>query len=311
MDFKIRRARKSDLDSVLTFCLRIWQERDYSERTWPSWIGDPKRVMLVAEKEGSACGIIRGEMISAREGWVEGVRIDPDHKSRGIGSLLLGSIIPILERKGSESIRSLIAYDNLASQRVFEKNGFSSPLLDRPFKIKRRIKLIESGSPPKHLAQIGKGDMALAMGLIRGEKSSHKRRLYLEATGGLYCCDGVHWREWNEGALARHLEAGEVWVWRNPAPLAIAVVTTNPVRPGVWDVGLLEGRPFECRSLLGGLARRSAVSFEKEAYPPSVRTFFPLGPFGLQRVAREAEFRSDRFRHKAMYLYEWQAENTR
>lgn len=310
MDVEIRQARATDRDAVLSFCRRIWPERDYSELTWPGWLNDSGRVMLVAVTNKKPVGIIRGEMLSSREGWVEGVRIDPEYHSHGIGSRLLERTIPALREKGAEYLRSLIAIDNLASQRVFEKNGFGSPHLQRPFAIKRALSRIDLGAPPAELAKLGQSDRLQALRLLASGQGSRRRRAFLETTEGLYCCDGVRWRYWNEDHLTAHLEAGEVWVWSDPTPQAIAVVTTSPLRPGVWDVGLLEGSRLACCNLLAGLARREAMPSGNPDYPPSVRTFLPLALPRLQRAARDAGFTSDRVRHKAMFLWEWRADET-
>lgn len=308
MDVKIRQARQTDRDAVLSFCRRIWPERDYSESTWPAWFGDTGRLMLVAASGETPIGVIRGEMLSSREGWVEGVRIDPAYHSLGIGSRLLNNILPVLRDKGAEYIRSLIAIDNLASQRVFEKNGFGSPHIQRPFAIKRRMKQIGIGELPAGLVNLGRSDSSLALRMFAQGRDPRKRRAFLDITDGLYCCDGVRWRFWNKDHLTAHLEAGEVWVWKDPTPQAIAVVSTSPVRPGVWDVGLLEGSGAACRNLLAGLAKREAMPSGNPDYPPAVRTFLPLALPRLQRAACDAGFTSDWIRHKAMFLWEWRAD---
>ncbi|MBP7865772.1 MAG: GNAT family N-acetyltransferase [Acidobacteria bacterium] len=310
MDYEIRQARIGDLDAVLTFCRRIWPERDYSESTWPAWFGDHKRVILVAARGERPIGVIRGEMMSSCEGWVEGVRIDPDYSSCGIGSQLLAEILPILRSRGAKYIRSLISMDNLASQRVFIKNLFRSPHRVRPFAIKRRTKRIDIGNYPAELVKLGPLDGSLALGFLSDRKNSRKWRTYLETTGNLYCYDGVHWRYWNKDHLAKHLETGEVWIWADPTLRAIAVVSTNAIRPGVSDVGLLEGSREACRCLLEGLTRSVIMPEGAKEFPPSARTFLPLELSRMQRAACDAGYQSDRARHKAMHLYEWHAEET-
>ena len=302
MDYEIRKARDGDLDAVLAFCRRIWPERDYSERTWSDWQDNPKRMVWIAQRERKPIGIVRGEVLSSHEAWMEGLRVDPQVHSLGIGGALWRTLSNELKQIGMTAIRCLTAIDNTHAHRLFERQGFRSVLC-----LKRKTKRIVTGRPDRRLVRLGVGGTSVVREMLK----SHTRRKVTgssSAAGNLYCSNGVYWREWNETTLATHLEAGEVWVWEDQAPAAIAVMSTSAVRPGVWDVGLLIGSRAACRSLLDTLAVRTTVPLGSADYPPSIRTFLPLEETRLQGAAREAGFTSDRLRHRPMYLYEWLAD---
>ena len=291
-----------DLDAVLGFCLRIWQERDYSKKTWTDWQGNRKRRVWIAEEDKTPIGIIRGEILSPTEAWMEGLRVDPDSHSRGVGSKLYSALFDDLRNHGMRAIRTLTAIDNRPAQRLVEKHGFI-----RVQCLKRRARQLEAGDTDQNAEPLWSQGASLVQGILCMNRERWRSRTFLSQTNCLYCSDGVHWQAWDEDALKRHLEAGEIWAWQDPTPQAVAVVTTSPLRPAVWDVGLLEGSRRACQELLGALARRPAVPTGTRDYPPSVRTFFPVELSRLQRAAGAAGFRSDRVRHKAMYLYEWRA----
>ncbi len=302
MDFEIRKARDGDRDAVLAFCRRIWLERDYSEHTWSDWQKSAKRMVWIAQRNETPIGIIRGEVISSTEAWMEGLRVDPEAHSRGVGSALYSTLLNELKQIGMTAIRNLTAMDNTPVHRLVEKHGFHRVLC-----LKRRAKRIETGRPEPKLVQMSVVNTPAVEKFLKAHTSRMRAHSFCTHTGQLYCMDGVHWRKWNDETLRAHLEAGEVWAWRDPALAALAVQSTSAVRPGVWDVGFLEGTREGCRRLLEALAGRETVPPGDAEYRPAVRTFLPLGLSRLQRAASEAGFKADRMRHKPMYLWEWRA----
>jgi len=303
MNYTIRKARPNDIDTIVEFCHRIWLERDYSRQTWSDWQNNSNRTVWIAEKNRTPIGVIRGEILSSYEAWMEGLRVDPDSHSHGLGSALYSILFEELKALGMTAIRNLTAINNTPAHRLVEKHGFN-----RVICVKRRIRQIETSSTDKRLVLLHPGDLPLAIEVFEKGKRKTNVTSFLSSAKRLYCFDGVHWKDWTEHSLTAHLEAGDVWVWKDPTPQAIAVVSTSPIRPGVWDVGLLEGSRTACRNLLAGLAKREAMPSGNPDYPPAVRTFLPMALPRLQRAACDAGFTSDRVRHKAMFLWEWRAD---
>lgn len=304
---EIRNAVQSDRDAVLEFCRRIWKERDYTVASWDGWIGVAGRHALVATASGRPCGVVRAEVLSPGEGWVEGLRVDPLSRSRGVGRRLVQAAVTALAHVGAQFARCLVASDNVSSRRVFERNGFRTlPSGAGELLVQRRRRWAERGEVPAQLVSLGPGDDGTVERLLC--EKGRGRKTFLGESGGLYCADGVRWQMWDGQRLAMHLRDGQVRAWVEGDVLALAVVSSSVARPGVVDVGLLDGAGPACRRLLNGLATAACGGEVLDGAEGSVRTFLPLALSNLQRAAGAAGLRSDRVRHKPMHILEWRRE---
>lgn len=85
---ELRPATLRDLDEVASFTQETFSWGDYVADAFPDWLADPQGAVLVAEDGGRVVGIGRTVLLSDREAWLHAVRIHPDRRREGIGTML-------------------------------------------------------------------------------------------------------------------------------------------------------------------------------------------------------------------------------
>ena len=82
---EIREATISDKNSILKFCKNTFSWGDYIEKVWSSWLDEGN--LFLFEKQ-SPVGICHA-FYSENQIWIEGIRIDPEHRREMIASKLV------------------------------------------------------------------------------------------------------------------------------------------------------------------------------------------------------------------------------
>lgn len=283
MALEIRPARPEDQDAVGAFCSTIWAGQDYVPRLWEEWLHDPQGLLLVATWEEVPVAVARAAFYSPGEAWMEGMRVDPEYRRQGISGALSGALLEACRQRGARVARLMTMWNNTPVHRICQHLG-----LELVLKTRQRFRPLETGSMPPAVRTLEPEEAALAQGLLVRRRSAS----FLEATGGLYSLGGGVWTSWNEERLREHLERGQVWVWP-PGGRAEAIAVVNPHRrrPGVYEVGLLEGPARACRGLLEGLVRHGEIpDSEDEDRPPMVRMAVPMNLPRLHRALASAGY---------------------
>jgi GNAT superfamily N-acetyltransferase len=108
---KIRSAKTSDKETVLEFCKNTFSWGDYIADVWNSW--QSKGKLYVTEVDDKVVGAYNIALFE-KEAWIEGMRVDPQYRRKGLGKLMLAhaeSVIPnkvirlIIESKNTPSIQ--------------------------------------------------------------------------------------------------------------------------------------------------------------------------------------------------------------
>jgi len=121
---KIRPARKSDKEEILTFCVNTFSWGDYIDRVWDYWFKTGR--LLVVEDSGRRIGMSHVAICPAGRGiWLEGVRVHPDFRRSKIATQLLEKMIEYGLRNGARQASAIVDVTNVASQKMLEKIGFS------------------------------------------------------------------------------------------------------------------------------------------------------------------------------------------
>jgi ribosomal protein S18 acetylase RimI-like enzyme len=81
---RIRPATAADRDAVLAFCQETFTWGDYIADVWDHWLSDPDGILLVADVAGQPVAVGHGRLLSATEAWLEGLRVQADHRRHGI-----------------------------------------------------------------------------------------------------------------------------------------------------------------------------------------------------------------------------------
>jgi len=152
-NIKIREAANSDLPTLgILGALLVQEHHDFDPRRflaaknrtpqdYASFLGarlnDRNAVILVAETKGETIGYAYGEIegydymsLRGPAGVLNDLIVDPAHRGRGVGRLLLDEIISRLKSRGVPRIVLSTAAKNKAAQRLFERSGFRPTMIE-------------------------------------------------------------------------------------------------------------------------------------------------------------------------------------
>lgn len=124
MKIKIRDARPADKEPLMSFIRNVWGGQDYIPGVWDAWIADKSAVMNVLEVDGKQVGLNRMRFLDDGTAWLEGVRIHPDYRGRGLASMLGMRSIQIGGRRGIRRYRLVSGSRNKAAHSQVGKMGF-------------------------------------------------------------------------------------------------------------------------------------------------------------------------------------------
>lgn len=118
---EIRPARPEDRDAVLAFCTQTWDWGDYIEYVWDEWLHDPNGVLFVTTIDGQPVGVAHMRMLTPVEAWLEGMRIDPAYRGRGLAGALDNEMLAEAMRRGAKVARLITESTNSSSIRLLER----------------------------------------------------------------------------------------------------------------------------------------------------------------------------------------------
>ena len=131
LDMNIRRARSSDKNKVLDFCINTFEWGDYIDRAWDNWINEPSSLLFVCETKLSSfisksdlVGVIHILQCSNNSLWIEGLRINNLYRNNGFATALLNHSIDYGIENNLNECCALVSQGNFASQKMLEKLGF-------------------------------------------------------------------------------------------------------------------------------------------------------------------------------------------
>lgn len=108
-EIDLRPATHDDYDDVAGFTRDTWDERpDYLADVYHDWIAGPDRQTLVAETDGRVVGIAQVVLLSGTEAWTQGMRVDPDHRERGISRALDAALREWAREQGAVVARNMV-----------------------------------------------------------------------------------------------------------------------------------------------------------------------------------------------------------
>jgi acetyltransferase (GNAT) family protein len=138
----VRRAKAGDRDAVLAFATTTWDGWDYMPHAWPVWLTADDGALLVATigpttdgrppvdangealAEGQPIAVSRVALLSAAEGWVEGIRVDPRVRGMGVATDLQVAELHWLAVHHPAVTRYATSARNEGSHRLGARHGF-------------------------------------------------------------------------------------------------------------------------------------------------------------------------------------------
>jgi GNAT superfamily N-acetyltransferase len=88
MPFQIRLATPDDVPAMLHISSRTWGGEDYLAEVMDEWLADPNGYYYVAFDQDILVGMSRLTQLGVGEWWLEGIRVEPERYSQGIGRAL-------------------------------------------------------------------------------------------------------------------------------------------------------------------------------------------------------------------------------
>jgi ribosomal protein S18 acetylase RimI-like enzyme len=234
-----RLAREGDREAVLAFCARTWDDGDYIQYVWEDWLGDASGALLVATLAGRPVGLAHLRMMSPDEAWIEGVRVDPKTRRRGVARVLISRTLVTAHERGATVARYFTSSDNVASQQLFDRFGF--------VRVAEVLHFTANG--PGADEREGE-EIALTRA---AEVDTERIWEWLERSNLAPLNGGLEIHEWaaqalTESRLREHLTAGRVWTLDELGGLAaLAVVERvegepdNPADPPILSVWYCDG----------------------------------------------------------------------
>lgn len=127
----IRRARSSDKNRVLDFCMNTFEWGDYIDKAWDNWISEPSSLLFVCEiklssfiSKSDLVGVIHILQCSNNSLWIEGLRVNKLYRNNGFATALLNHSIEYGIENNLNECCALVSQGNFASQKMLEKLGF-------------------------------------------------------------------------------------------------------------------------------------------------------------------------------------------
>jgi acetyltransferase (GNAT) family protein len=121
----IRPALPLDREAVLEFCKFIWDGHDYIPDVWDDWMADPSGQMFVAEYAGKAVGLGRLTLLAPGQWWLEGLRVDPAHQDRKIGTLMNDYLNALWLERGEGYLRLMTSAKRVKVHHMAEQHGMA------------------------------------------------------------------------------------------------------------------------------------------------------------------------------------------
>src|SRR6266851_2643974 len=126
MDLVIRRAGRSDKRDVLAAVRTLWGGNDRIPDVFDAWVTHRTGPFFVAESAGRVVGMGKLTVVSPTEAWLEGGRVGPRWRRRGIATAVIAHRP---EGAGSRTRRSTCPTTPSAAPR--DPRGTARPGRDR------------------------------------------------------------------------------------------------------------------------------------------------------------------------------------
>ncbi len=124
---ELRPATHDDYDAVAAFTRSTWDGDDYIPDVYHDWIEGEHRHTLVADPEGSdeeLAGIAQAVILSEREAWTQGMRVDPAYRGAEIGTTLTHALFDWASDRGATIARNMVYSWNRAGLGLSRAAGF-------------------------------------------------------------------------------------------------------------------------------------------------------------------------------------------
>src|SRR5436309_1603830 len=163
MSVIVREAKPSDKEPLMGFVTKTWGGHDYIPSVWDEWLHDKGGKIFVVEVDGKQVGMNRVRLLKDGTGWLEGVRIHPDFRGKGLASLLGEKSMQYASGFGVSAFRLTSSSRNRAARRQVAKMGFSEVARFDVFRARTKSRLLRGGG----VDRLSTSDLSIAMRMLR------------------------------------------------------------------------------------------------------------------------------------------------
>ena len=223
----IRPARPDDRPAMERICAHTWEWGDYIPEVWDDWLADEQGLPIVGELAGRVVALSRLRFQAPDQLWLEGMRVDAEHRRRGIGRQFLEHSIAFAQERGARVVRLSTSYHNIPVHTLTAQAGMEYL---GAYQLRTAVPLPDVPDPvflsAKH------GDQ------VRAFLSDSPMLAY---THGLYSLDWA-WQELSAARVAQFLEGGQFAAQLSPDGrlLALAILQAYPEGYELW-ISFIDG----------------------------------------------------------------------
>ncbi|MEM3685076.1 MAG: GNAT family N-acetyltransferase [Conexivisphaerales archaeon] len=123
MNIIVREANLNDKPAIMQFVSKTWSWGDYIPDVWDEWYRDRNGRIFVAEYNGLPVGMNHIRYLEEGVGWLEGVRVHPDFRGRGVATALGEHAMQYGKRLGATKFRLISAVKNIVAHRQIMRMG--------------------------------------------------------------------------------------------------------------------------------------------------------------------------------------------
>lgn len=122
--FEIRPARLSDETAVNALSAQIWEGEDYVPHRFRQWVADEKGQFTVIYERGDLVAFSKLTELRAGEWWLEGLRVAPQHRQRGLARRLHEHAVALADDIGWGVLRFSTTSTKAPVHKLAQETGF-------------------------------------------------------------------------------------------------------------------------------------------------------------------------------------------
>ncbi len=271
-----RRITADDRARLLAMVASIWGGHDYLPAVFDRWVGERDSYFAGMLLDGQLVGCGRLLPFDGRRGWLETLRVDPQHQGQGLGRLMAEHMIRTGLERGYKELAFSTYFDNQSSIAINEAFGF------RRIAVYTNLDLLLTGerrSPDASVPPAGEADPAGLLPPVAPAAADP-----MTSRPGIPDADAVFWNDWlfvPPGLADRERYFPRA---RTLAGLGCTLfLSDNTKSPGMLEISWLEAPggelPAACLTAVVNAAREQRYEGVHTMLPAAIsaRTFLEAG----------------------------------
>ena len=118
-----RKVTTSDWPAIEEITRHTWDGGDYIPQVFDEWLADESGAFLAADWEGRLVAIGKVTFLTPGEAWLEGLRVAPDMRGRGIARHFTDHEIRLAKQRGAQMVRYATSSANEAIHKIACQQG--------------------------------------------------------------------------------------------------------------------------------------------------------------------------------------------